>query len=40
MVLETTDYGQNIQVFSVVNMRMRLIQLLGIAQAWRVASLA
>lgn len=39
MILEVSDDGQSIQVYSGVNMRLRLIQLLGIAKAWSVGSL-
>ena len=39
MVLEVSDNGESIQVYSGVHMRLRLIQLLGIAKTWRVASL-
>jgi len=39
MVLEISDDGENIQVYSGVMMRLRLIQLLGISRSWQVASL-
>ena len=39
MVLEVSDDGKDIQVYSGVYMRLRLIQLLGITKAWRIVSL-
>ena len=39
MLMEVSEDGENIQVYTGVLMRLRLIQILGITTAWRVVSL-
>lgn len=39
MILEVSGDGQDVKVYHGVFMRLRLIQLLGISKAWRVASM-
>ncbi|MDE0077488.1 MAG: hypothetical protein OXO50_08215 [Caldilineaceae bacterium] len=39
MVLEVSDDGKDIKIYAGVLMRLRLIQLLGISKAWRVATI-